>query len=251
MIPARTTAPATLNPKLPTSKSSAANWAVCVKSVLVNADDIEAAASSPSTSAWRASIWSGGAHHGVRSGRDRSGRRAATPSRARTGSANSQPNHGIASRYRVRSTSRPSCSVTCRSYSLKGPVSWWNVPSSARLLGQQVVARALQSAAHLRVVRPLPRHRPSAAQHGGSILRPVKSEPAGGDCCITVRHAGPLEGEVVVPGAKNSVLKLMAASLMADGAFEITNVPAIVDVGIMSELLAAIGLTITRPAPTR
>ena len=77
----------------------------------------------------------------------------------------------------------------------------------------------------------------------------MKSEPAGDDCCITVRHAGPLEGEVVVPGAKNSVLKLMAASLMADGAFEITNVPAIVDVGIMSELLAAIGLTITRPAP--
>ena len=31
------------------------------------------------------------------------------------------------------------------------------------------------------------------------------------------RHAGPLEGEVRVPGAKNSVLKLMAASLMADG----------------------------------
>ena len=68
----------------------------------------------------------------------------------------------------------------------------------------------------------------------------MKSEPADGDCCITVRHAGPLEGEIVVPGAKNSVLKLMAASLMADGVFEITNVPAIVDVGIMAELLTAI-----------
>ncbi|HZB39372.1 MAG TPA: UDP-N-acetylglucosamine 1-carboxyvinyltransferase, partial [Ilumatobacter sp.] len=76
----------------------------------------------------------------------------------------------------------------------------------------------------------------------------MRCEPAGDDCCITVRHAGPLAGEVVVPGAKNSVLKLMAASLMADGVFEITNVPAIADVGIMSELLGAIGLTITRPA---
>ena len=47
---------------------------------------------------------------------------------------------------------------------------------------------------------------------------------SGGECCINVRRAGPLEGEVVVPGAKNSVLKLMAASLMADGVFEITNV---------------------------
>ena len=62
--------------------------------------------------------------------------------------------------------------------------------------------------------------------------------------CITVRHVGPLHGEVVVPGAKNSVLKLMAASLLADGNFEITNVPAIVDVSIMADLLNAIGLRV-------
>lgn len=53
---------------------------------------------------------------------------------------------------------------------------------------------------------------------------------------------GPLEGELAVPGAKNSVLKLMAASLLADGEYLLTNVPAIADVGIMSELLAAIGV---------
>ncbi|HUF99409.1 MAG TPA: UDP-N-acetylglucosamine 1-carboxyvinyltransferase [Ilumatobacter sp.] len=61
---------------------------------------------------------------------------------------------------------------------------------------------------------------------------------------IEVRHSAPLAGEVVVPGAKNSVLKLMAASLMADGIYEISNVPDIVDVGIMAELLRAIGLRI-------
>ncbi len=76
----------------------------------------------------------------------------------------------------------------------------------------------------------------------------VKAEPAAVDCCITVRRAGPLSGEIVVPGAKNSVLKLMAASLMAEGVFELTNVPSIVDVGIMSELLNAIGVTVSRPA---
>ncbi len=64
-----------------------------------------------------------------------------------------------------------------------------------------------------------------------------------------MRNAGPLRGEVVVPGAKNSVLKLMAASLLADGTFEITNVPAIVDVSIMAELLRAIGLDVRLGEP--
>ena len=60
---------------------------------------------------------------------------------------------------------------------------------------------------------------------------------------IVVRRRGPLEGEIVVPGAKNSVLKLMAATLMARGDYHLTNVPNIADVGIMAELLAAIGVT--------
>jgi UDP-N-acetylglucosamine 1-carboxyvinyltransferase len=64
-------------------------------------------------------------------------------------------------------------------------------------------------------------------------------------CRITVRNAGPLHGEVLVPGAKNSVLKLMAASLLADGTFEFTNVPGIVDVTIMADLLTAIGVRVT------
>jgi len=68
---------------------------------------------------------------------------------------------------------------------------------------------------------------------------------------IAVRGNGPLSGTVVVPGAKNSVLKLMAATLLCDGTFEITNVPAIADVDIMSDLLVAIGVEIERPAPDR
>jgi UDP-N-acetylglucosamine 1-carboxyvinyltransferase len=59
---------------------------------------------------------------------------------------------------------------------------------------------------------------------------------------IVVRRSGPLRGQVTVPGAKNSVLKLMAASLMADGVTTLTNVPDIADVAIMSDLLAAIGV---------
>ena len=46
-----------------------------------------------------------------------------------------------------------------------------------------------------------------------------------------------LQGSVSVRGAKNSVLKLMAAALLAPGTSTLTNVPAIVDVEIMAELL--------------
>ncbi|HQZ34953.1 MAG TPA: UDP-N-acetylglucosamine 1-carboxyvinyltransferase [Ilumatobacteraceae bacterium] len=59
---------------------------------------------------------------------------------------------------------------------------------------------------------------------------------------ILIRRAGPLHGEVMIPGAKNSVLKLMAATLLADGTSTLTNVPDIVDVAIMGDLLTAIGV---------
>jgi len=51
-----------------------------------------------------------------------------------------------------------------------------------------------------------------------------------------------LEGAVRAGGAKNSVLKLMAAAIMADGPCAIRNVPDIADVHIMSEVLRHIGL---------
>ena len=53
-----------------------------------------------------------------------------------------------------------------------------------------------------------------------------------------------LLGEVSVTGAKNSVLKLMAASLLAVGKSTITNVPEIADVEIMAELLTRLGCTV-------
>ncbi|MFM9131139.1 MAG: UDP-N-acetylglucosamine 1-carboxyvinyltransferase [Actinomycetota bacterium] len=73
--------------------------------------------------------------------------------------------------------------------------------------------------------------------------------PAGDDVIVT-STSGPLEGEVTVPGAKNSVLKLMAAALLADGRHLLTNVPVIDDVTIMTDLLGAVGLGISvTPAP--
>jgi len=60
---------------------------------------------------------------------------------------------------------------------------------------------------------------------------------------IIVRRSGPLSGNVQVPGAKNSVLKLMAATLLAEGEYVLTNVPAIADVTTMSDLLNALGIS--------
>ncbi|MCW2724038.1 MAG: murA [Frankiales bacterium] len=55
-----------------------------------------------------------------------------------------------------------------------------------------------------------------------------------------------LAGEVSVTGAKNSVLKLMAASLLAEGTTRLTAVPDILDVAIMSEVLRRLGCTVER-----
>jgi UDP-N-acetylglucosamine 1-carboxyvinyltransferase len=68
---------------------------------------------------------------------------------------------------------------------------------------------------------------------------------------IVVRRVGVLKGTIDVPGAKNSVLKLMAATILADGTYELSNVPAIVDVKSMGELLAAIGITSSVSVPGR
>jgi UDP-N-acetylglucosamine 1-carboxyvinyltransferase len=55
-----------------------------------------------------------------------------------------------------------------------------------------------------------------------------------------------LQGTVRVSGAKNSVLKLMAGTLLAEGEHVLRNVPAIADVETMCALLAAMGLEVTR-----
>ena len=77
---------------------------------------------------------------------------------------------------------------------------------------------------------------------------PLATAPGG---TIRVEHRGPLSGRIDVPGAKNSALKLMAASLLADGVYELANVPDLVDVSIMGDLLAAIGVTWERPGADR
>lgn len=69
-----------------------------------------------------------------------------------------------------------------------------------------------------------------------------------------------LEGAVKVDGAKNSVLKLMAAALLAEGTTTLHNCPEILDVPLMKKVLEGLGceidlegarVTITTPAELR
>jgi UDP-N-acetylglucosamine 1-carboxyvinyltransferase len=64
---------------------------------------------------------------------------------------------------------------------------------------------------------------------------------------LVVKPAGPLEGDVEALGAKNAVLKQMAACLLATGEHRLSNVPDITDVGLMIELLEALGCSVARP----
>jgi UDP-N-acetylglucosamine 1-carboxyvinyltransferase len=62
---------------------------------------------------------------------------------------------------------------------------------------------------------------------------------------IIVHSGAQLAGTVPISGAKNSVLKLMAASILAPGVTSITNVPIISDVILMGEVLENLGANVT------
>ena len=68
----------------------------------------------------------------------------------------------------------------------------------------------------------------------------------GADDVLRVRGGGPLEGVVRLSGAKNSVLKLMAASLLADGEVRLSAVPDITDVPVMAAVLEGLGVRVER-----
>lgn len=56
-----------------------------------------------------------------------------------------------------------------------------------------------------------------------------------------VEKSGPLKGEVQISGAKNAVLPLMAAALLAEEECVIRDVPRLRDVALMKEILTSLG----------
>jgi UDP-N-acetylglucosamine 1-carboxyvinyltransferase len=69
---------------------------------------------------------------------------------------------------------------------------------------------------------------------------------AGGVDSIRVIGGSPLSGRVKVHGAKNAVLKHMVAMLLAPGSYRLDNVPGILDVDIMGEVLDHVGASCAR-----
>lgn len=61
-----------------------------------------------------------------------------------------------------------------------------------------------------------------------------------------IQGGNQLKGEVLIGGAKNSVLKLMAAAILAKGETKIYNVPELTDVGIMLEVISGLGIKTSR-----
>lgn len=62
---------------------------------------------------------------------------------------------------------------------------------------------------------------------------------------ILISGGEPLNGEVLISGAKNAVLPILAATLLADGPMEISNVPHLHDVTTTMELLGRMGVQLT------
>ena len=60
---------------------------------------------------------------------------------------------------------------------------------------------------------------------------------------IVIEGGFPLNGEILISGAKNSALKLMAVCLLTDEPVELTNMPRLADTRFMGELLSHMGVS--------
>jgi len=67
---------------------------------------------------------------------------------------------------------------------------------------------------------------------------------------IVVEQSGPLSGEVLLHGAKNATLVMMAALLLPRGVSQLYNVPNIADVHIMIKVLEVLGVAASYNAET-
>lgn len=84
-------------------------------------------------------------------------------------------------------------------------------------------------------------HLTKTTLEAGSRRHPHRGEGQANVQAIRVRSGRTLAGEVRIEGAKNSALKLMAATIMASGTSTLTNVPDISDVHIMGKVLKRLG----------
>jgi UDP-N-acetylglucosamine 1-carboxyvinyltransferase len=64
---------------------------------------------------------------------------------------------------------------------------------------------------------------------------------------LSILGNGPMEGRIPISGAKNSALKLMAASLLCEQPLVLTNMPNLADTRFMARLLQSLGVVVEWP----
>ena len=64
-----------------------------------------------------------------------------------------------------------------------------------------------------------------------------------------IRGGRALEGSIKPQGAKNEALQVLCAALLTDQPVTFHNVPDILDVNLLIELLSDVGVRVTRPKP--
>ena len=64
-----------------------------------------------------------------------------------------------------------------------------------------------------------------------------------------IKGGTPLVGEVVIGGAKNSALGILAAAVMTDGECHIDNLPNVSDINVLLQAMEQIGATVDRIGP--
>ena len=61
---------------------------------------------------------------------------------------------------------------------------------------------------------------------------------------IAIQGGAPLVGDIAISGAKNSAIKLMAASLLTEDPLVLTNMPRLADTRLLGQLLRRLGTTV-------
>jgi UDP-N-acetylglucosamine 1-carboxyvinyltransferase len=73
--------------------------------------------------------------------------------------------------------------------------------------------------------------------------------PLVADETIRIEGGRPLRGDVPISGSKNAALKLLAAATLTGERCRFTNMPEIVDVALMAEVLSDLGVVVEHPEP--
>ncbi|WP_008318929.1 UDP-N-acetylglucosamine 1-carboxyvinyltransferase [Leptolyngbya sp. PCC 6406] len=81
-------------------------------------------------------------------------------------------------------------------------------------------------------------------------LNQSPASPEAGDAVLEIWGKHPLSGHVAISGAKNSALVVLAGTVLSSQPCRLRNIPNLMDVGRMAQVLEALGVKVTRNGST-